>query len=130
MPPQILLRAADARPLELQDLLPADARYKLLVFAGDARDAGQLARVRAFADAVGADGAFAREVVGGAREKWLDVLTVCRTPLQDVDYTAVPPALRSHWSKCVGGRSPWFSFFSRAGADRACCTGCLWTIST
>ena len=36
--PQMVVRAADGRPYQLQDLLPADARFKLLVFAGDTDD--------------------------------------------------------------------------------------------
>ena len=44
MPPQIIIRAADARPFELQDLLPADTRFKVLIFAGDFADAVKAAR--------------------------------------------------------------------------------------
>ncbi len=33
--PQVFIRAADALPVEIHDLLPADARFKVLVFAGD-----------------------------------------------------------------------------------------------
>ena len=38
--PQVLLRAADRRPYEIQDLLPSDARFKVLVFVGDNADGG------------------------------------------------------------------------------------------
>lgn len=128
VPPQALVRAADGRPFELQDLLPSDGRYKLLVFAGDTHDTSQLARVRSFSDAIGEEGAFGKEVVGGEREKWLDVLTVCSTPLQDVNYTEVPPALRLHWSKYV---SAFFLYPPRQEADSDCaCPGCSWTAST
>ena len=34
MLPHVFVRAADARPFEIQDLLPADTHFKLLVFAG------------------------------------------------------------------------------------------------
>ena len=47
--PQVVVRAADARPFELQDLLPADTRFKLLVFAGATAAPAQLARVRVLA---------------------------------------------------------------------------------
>lgn len=99
VPPQVLVRAADARPYELQDLLPADGRFKLLVFAGDVREGAQLAALEAFSDAISREGAFGKECVGGEREKWLDVLTICATPLLDVNYNTIPGALRSHWSK-------------------------------
>lgn len=45
MPPQVIVRAADARAYELQDLLPSDARFKILVFAGDTANPAQRAKV-------------------------------------------------------------------------------------
>lgn len=42
MLPQPLVRAADGRPYELQDVLPADSRFKVLVFAGDISNDAQL----------------------------------------------------------------------------------------
>lgn len=50
MIPQVLVRAADGRPYELQDLLPADARFKVLVFAGDTMSKAQLAILHKLAD--------------------------------------------------------------------------------
>ncbi|CAK5283211.1 unnamed protein product [Mycena citricolor] len=35
MPPQMLLRAADSRPVQLQDMLPSDTLFKTIVFGGD-----------------------------------------------------------------------------------------------
>ena len=35
MHPQIFVRAADIRPVEIQDLLPADVRFKVLFFVGN-----------------------------------------------------------------------------------------------
>ncbi|KAH7334215.1 FAD binding domain-containing protein [Rhizoctonia solani] len=35
VPPQIILRMADSRPFEIQDMLPSDSRHKLMVFGGD-----------------------------------------------------------------------------------------------
>ena len=43
--PQVLVRAADGRPFNIQDLLPSDARWKVLVFTGDTGDAEQLKKV-------------------------------------------------------------------------------------
>ena len=33
--PHVFVRAANAQPVEIHDLLPADSRFKILVFAGD-----------------------------------------------------------------------------------------------
>ena len=35
VPPQIFLNASNAGPVEIQDLLPADTRFKFLIFGGD-----------------------------------------------------------------------------------------------
>lgn len=40
--PQLLIRAADGRPYEIQDLLPADVRFKVLIFTGDTGNKAQL----------------------------------------------------------------------------------------
>ena len=50
VPPHVFIRAADARPFELQDLLPADTRFKILVFGGDVTVPEDLARLEATAE--------------------------------------------------------------------------------
>lgn len=35
MPSQLVVRMIDGRPFELQDLLPADGRWKVVLFPGD-----------------------------------------------------------------------------------------------
>ena len=94
MLPHVFVRAADARPFEIQDLLPADTRFKLLVFAGDTTDAAQLARVRTLAAALEGDvyGRF-----GGAAV--FDVMAVCAATKEQVNYTDLPAIFRTHWSK-------------------------------
>lgn len=101
MLPHVFVRAADARPFEIQDLLPADTRFKLLVFAGDTSDAAQLGRVRALADAVGAPGGFYRRFGGADPARVFDVLAVCSVGKEKVNYTDLPPLFRTHWSKVL-----------------------------
>ncbi|KAF5319544.1 hypothetical protein D9619_008577 [Psilocybe cf. subviscida] len=43
--PKIFLRAADFRPVEIQDLLPSDGRFKILVFTGDSSVPSQLQKI-------------------------------------------------------------------------------------
>jgi phenol 2-monooxygenase len=45
VPPQVILRAADSRPYEIQDLLTSDTRFKILVFCGDMREGSQRQRL-------------------------------------------------------------------------------------
>ena len=96
--PQTFIRAADMRPYEIQDLLPADTRYKVLVFAGDTSDVAQLERVRALATAVDSQSGFYRTF--GSADVF-DVLTISSAPKEKVNYTDVPAIFRSHWSKWV-----------------------------
>ena len=101
MPPAIILRAADARPFELQDLLPSDTRFKLVVYAGDIHSScpdsvAQKARLERFAEE--ASNAFLKRFGGGDR---FDIITILLGDKLDVNYTSVPAALRSHWSKSV-----------------------------
>jgi phenol 2-monooxygenase len=46
----VVLRAADARPFEIQDLAPSDIRFRILVFAGNTKDAVQKARIQNLAN--------------------------------------------------------------------------------
>ncbi|KAF9818266.1 hypothetical protein IEO21_02894 [Rhodonia placenta] len=101
MPPHVFVRAADARPFEIQDLLPADTRYKVLVFAGDTRDAPQRARVLALAEAMGRPQAFLRRHAGGGADAMFDVLAISSAPKDEVDYTDLPELFRPHWSKVL-----------------------------
>lgn len=99
MRPHSFVRAADGRPSEIQDLLPADTRFKVLLFAGDTTDEAQMRRVRAFADALESeDGWFKRF---GGRDPWnvFDVFTISTGSKHNVSYTDFPKALCHHWSK-------------------------------
>lgn len=106
MPPQIILRAADGRPYELQDLLPSDLRFKILVFTGDLDAETQRDRVSKFAQAVTSEGGFLRKYgqrrVGEGATGWNEVFelfSIVSGKKETVNYTIVPAALRSHWSK-------------------------------
>jgi phenol 2-monooxygenase len=112
VPPQVLVRAADARPYELQDLLPADGRYKLLVFGGDLEDAAQKARVERFAEELEAEKGFMKQVCEGKAAEWCDVMSVVKGNVHTAIYTAVPEVLRPHWSKYA-----LFIFCLRVGAN-------------
>lgn len=97
MLPHVFVRTADARPYEIQDLLPADTRFKVLVFAGDTSDADQLARVRRLAEDI--EGGFYRRFGGSDPVKIFDVLSICSAAKEKVNYTDLPPVFRTHWSK-------------------------------
>lgn len=114
MPPQTILRAADARPYELQDLLLSDTRFKILVFSGDLDAEHQRDRLSAFAREATTDGGFVHKYGwrhAGEEAEWgevFELVTIVSGKKETVNYTAVPAVLRSHWSKYVP--VPIFSF--------------------
>ena len=86
MPPHVFVRAADGRPYELQDLLPSDTRFKVLVFAGDTADAAQLARVRALAAGMGRPEGFLGRFGRGEPGKVFDILSISSAKKTEANY--------------------------------------------
>lgn len=103
MLPHVFVRASDARPFEIHDLLPADARWKVLVFAGDIVDPVQSARVHALAEQMARPEGFLKRFSSarGGVEKVFDVLTIASGDKLKVITADVPKIFRSHWSKWV-----------------------------
>ncbi|EIW75097.1 hypothetical protein CONPUDRAFT_147281 [Coniophora puteana RWD-64-598 SS2] len=105
MPPHVFVRAADSRPVDIQDMIPADARFKVLVFAGrvgahepTAPAPARLERLRAVAGALEGPGSFLRRWSGEA----FDVITITAgTNGRAVNLFDLPEVLRSHWSKVL-----------------------------
>lgn len=101
MPPQVFVRPADGKPCEIQDLLPADTRFKILVFAGNTLDNAQMAKVKALAEKFDRPDNFYKRHGDSSPSKVFDVLTISSAKKDEVIFTDLPPVLRSHWSKYV-----------------------------
>ena len=105
--PQTLIRAADSRPYELQDLCPADTKFKILFFLGDIGEPAQAERAQKLAEALGKPESFlsdyGRAKLGAAGWKLFELLTICATRKEVVNYSDVPALLRPHWTKLVSG---------------------------
>ena len=103
--PQMLVRAADSRPYELQDLCPSDTKFKILIFLGDISNPAQVERAQRLAEALGKPGSFlskyGRAKSGVVGWKVFELLTICATKKEVVNYLDVPALLRPHWSKSV-----------------------------
>ena len=101
VPPQMVVCAADGGPYELQDLLPSDTRFKVLVFAGDTMCAEQQSRVNVLADELLGEGGILSRYA--PRDLGLpsvfDVLTLSTASLKTMRAGDLPKSLRSHWSK-------------------------------
>jgi len=86
--PHVLIRAADSREFNIQDLAPSDSRFKLFVFTGEHAD-----QVASFLERP--EGFFNK------RRDAYNVITVLQGEKRTVDHLAVPPVLRPHWTKVL-----------------------------
>lgn len=87
--PHILVRAADAREVNIQDLAPSDARFKLFVFSGDQ------AHTHSIAAYLNRPECFLKKHQRDAFE----IITVLQGSKTTANYLELPPVLRPHWSK-------------------------------
>jgi phenol 2-monooxygenase len=100
MPPQIFVRAADIRPMEIQDLLPADVRFKVLFFVGNLTDA-RVAELKLLAEELSKPSSFLQRYGGGDISTVFDIITITAGKKDDINYLLVPPLLRPHWTKVL-----------------------------
>ncbi|RPD53360.1 hypothetical protein L227DRAFT_399930 [Lentinus tigrinus ALCF2SS1-6] len=99
--PHVFICAADARPYDIQDLLPSDTRFKILVFAGNTADQAQAARVKALAEEMAKPDGFLARFGKGEHGKVFDILSISSAPKQATNYTDLPRLFRPHWSKVL-----------------------------
>ncbi|KAI0675872.1 hypothetical protein C8Q78DRAFT_988353 [Trametes maxima] len=87
MMPHVFIGAADARPVNIQDMLPADMRFKVLAFVGDFTNATIAERVRDVAEGLEAPGSFLRRYSHDKEIGVFDVMCVSATKKDVVDHT-------------------------------------------
>jgi phenol 2-monooxygenase len=103
MPPQIFVRAADARPYEIQDMLPSDTRFKLLFFVGYLTEE-RVRELNALSDQMRRPSCFLQKYgypTEGTAQSMFSIITIMSGDKEDVDYIRVPTLLRPHWCKYV-----------------------------
>ncbi|KAI0058857.1 hypothetical protein BV25DRAFT_1908962 [Artomyces pyxidatus] len=91
--PHILVRAADARTVEIQDMCPADTRFKVLLFVGDLKERS---RLEALAAALQRPDSFLQHPAAA-----FDIVTIAKGRKDTINYLDVPAALRTHWTKVL-----------------------------
>ncbi|EJF56268.1 hypothetical protein DICSQDRAFT_113295 [Dichomitus squalens LYAD-421 SS1] len=101
MLPHIFIRAANAQPVEIQDLLPADTRFKILVFAGNLSIDKDKVKLQTLAAALDKPENFLKRYGRGDVEKWevFDVLCFSSAKQDQVDYLDFPEFFRPHYSR-------------------------------
>ena len=92
--PHILVRAADAREVNIQDLAPSDGRFRLFVFPGDDEHDHEDGPAQEIASYLNRPECFFSKI----REA-LDVVTVLQGDKCTINYLRLPPVLRPHWTK-------------------------------
>ncbi|KZT22586.1 hypothetical protein NEOLEDRAFT_1071260 [Neolentinus lepideus HHB14362 ss-1] len=101
MVPQTVIRAADAWPFDIQDMLPADTRFKVVVFLGDLSEDVQREKVNILAQELEKSDSFLKTYPppGVAIDAVFDIISIMAGKKVDVDFTDVPELIRPHWSK-------------------------------
>ncbi|KAF9224075.1 hypothetical protein BS17DRAFT_780425 [Gyrodon lividus] len=101
MPPNIFIRAADMRPTEIQDMLPADIRFKVLVFVGHLTKT-RITQLNLLADELGKPSTFLQKYsTDGQISSVFDIVTITAGKKGDINYLSVPELFRPHWSKVL-----------------------------
>jgi len=96
--PQIFLRAADGRPVEIQDFVPSDSRFKILVFTGNSSDPTQLQKVQGMSQ----DLENVLSKLSTYRiSLFFDLIAISSATKAAVRYNDLPKFLWSHWSKVL-----------------------------
>ncbi|KAG1847870.1 thioredoxin-like protein, partial [Suillus subalutaceus] len=98
VPPYKFMRAADAWPFELQDLLPSDFLFKLLVFTGEFNDPLQQARVESMVTDMQKPESFLNRYATHGNSRF-DITTISKGQKDTFNFFLLPTLLRSHWSK-------------------------------
>ena len=96
LPSHQVLNQSDARPWQLTQLLHADGRYRMLIFAGDVTDKQQVSRLSAFCEALGQPDAAIKRVTPPESpiNSVIHILTVHAAPRTSVDIFSFPQLLR------------------------------------
>ncbi|KAI9464683.1 FAD binding domain-containing protein [Boletus coccyginus] len=101
MLPQIFVRAADIRPVDIQDMLPADVRFKVLFFVGNLTET-RVAELNSFAEELRKPSSFLQKYsVNGNISIVFDIITITAGKKEDINYFLVPAFFRPHWSKVL-----------------------------
>ncbi|TRM69607.1 FAD binding domain-containing protein [Schizophyllum amplum] len=95
VPPHVFVRMADALAVEIQDMLPANARFKILLFTGDHTRDNYTDDIQHFADTLG--DVLTRYQKGRSP----DIVTILAGDKDPARILSLPPILRPHWSRVL-----------------------------
>ncbi|KAH9851893.1 FAD binding domain-containing protein [Lenzites betulinus] len=99
MMPHVFIRASNAGAVNLHDVLPADTRFKILVFVGNIQDETVAKDIQRLGEELDSPKSFLHRYGHGGSDKVFDVLCISASSKQFVDWSDFPKVLRPHWSK-------------------------------
>ncbi|KAL1660161.1 thioredoxin-like protein [Schizophyllum commune] len=98
VPPHVFIRVADARPVNIQDMLPSNGKFKILVFAGEYTRDEFLADLRQFAEGL-VD--ILAKYGKTSHSEVMDIVTILSGKQDPACLLQVPSTLRPHWAQVV-----------------------------
>ncbi|PIL30439.1 hypothetical protein GSI_07626 [Ganoderma sinense ZZ0214-1] len=103
MLPHIFIRAASSQPIEIHDMLPADTRFKILVFAGNMADVADRAKLETLGDELNKPDSFMRRYGRSEGGKWqvFDLVCFSAAKKDAVSFFDFPEFFRWHWTKAL-----------------------------
>ena len=104
LPLETMVRVADGRPFDLQGILDADAKWRLLVFVGDPRTLGQEDTIRSL-------GRYLHGVQGISRRfgfgtKICEIVTIGAFTGEDRYTYELPDSVKANWTRYDQGQIP------------------------
>ncbi|BCS26562.1 putative FAD monooxygenase [Aspergillus puulaauensis] len=98
MPSVKVLSQADARPWHIQERLPSNGRWRVMVFAGDVTKQPQKEKIERLGAALGSKGSFLQcyKPAGARYDSVIEVLTVHAGPRDAVDIFDFPEVFRPY----------------------------------
>ncbi|KAL1952881.1 hypothetical protein VTO42DRAFT_4068 [Malbranchea cinnamomea] len=104
MPSFKVLNQADARPWHLQERLPSDGRWRVVVFAGDLTDASTRSRYEALGERLAQPNSFIRRFTPASApiDSVIEVLTVHSAPRRAIELTSLPEIFHPYHNDTVG----------------------------
>jgi len=98
LPLETMIRVADCRPFDLQDILDADAKWRLLIFVGDPRAPGQEDLIRSLAQ-------YMQEILEfEMMERVCEIVTIGAFTGEDRYTYELPDPLKADWTRYAQGR--------------------------
>lgn len=98
MPSFKVLNQSDARPWHLQELLPSNGRWRLIIFAGDILNTTQAQKIHSLGEKLNNPTSFIRRCTPSIQpiDSIIECLTVHSTPRKTVDIFHFPPIFRPY----------------------------------